>query len=564
MNTLIILHQSKDAVRSGANELLRFAISNEPVASVVFEGLKRSVFSDNKDEVVCAIPGEWGINHSEAGLRTVSYTEDAPICEIMQKNGRDPWSVISNGRFAAQINEKLLKALLSKVEADVVAITAKPELLAYREKVRFMAQGKVAGFRRLYVDCAEPQPVLIDCPHHIFIRTTVLDRLWSDVTIAQIFTDLQKLQYSNAFRFAAFGIAGHAWDFGTEEGLLNFCRTSLNSSRAACFNGNVIRKCKNFSEMGRGKSESPVLCEKVLVGKNVTIGVNVLVIGPAIIGDNVTIESGAVVNSSILGQNCSVRQGQFISNRIVKVSECCEKGLTPSADDTMKRMRYNRADFFDQQTGGKPFCSWPRVSYAGCFKRIFDIIVSAIVLILCLPIFLIIIVAIKLTSRGPVVFKDRRQGLHGRPFKCFKFRSMLVGADKMQNRLRILNDADGPQFKMADDPRLSPVGGFLREMYIDELLQFFNVLFGQMSIVGPRPSPESENTFCPFWRDARLSVRPGITGLWQICRTREPMRDFQEWIYYDIKYVKTLSLKLDVWICWQTAMRMVRNFVKQF
>jgi lipopolysaccharide/colanic/teichoic acid biosynthesis glycosyltransferase len=384
------------------------------------------------------------------------------------------------------------------------------------------------------------------------------------VTIAQFFNGLQKLQYSNAFRFAAFGIAGHAWDFETEEGLLNFCRMSLNSSGAVCFNGNVIRKSKNFSEIGTGKSESPVLCEKVLVGKNVSIGTNVIVIGPAIIGDNVTIEQGAVIDSSIIGSNCSIRQGQFISNRIVGASECNAKGLNLSADDTMKRMRYNRTEFFDQQTGGKPFRSWPRVSYAGCFKRIFDVIVSAMVIILCVPIFLIIIVAIKLTSRGPVVFKDRRQGVHGRPFKCYKFRSMLVGADKMQNRLRILNDADGPQFKMADDPRLSPVGGFLREMYIDELLQFFNVLFGQMSIVGPRPSPESENTFCPFWRDARLSVRPGITGLWQICRTREPMRDFQEWIYYDIKYVKTMSLKLDVWICLQTAMRMVRNFVKQF
>jgi lipopolysaccharide/colanic/teichoic acid biosynthesis glycosyltransferase len=141
---------------------------------------------------------------------------------------------------------------------------------------------------------------------------------------------------------------------------------------------------------------------------------------------------------------------------------------------------------------------------------------------------------------------------------------MLAGADKMQSRLRVLNEADGPQFKMADDPRISPIGKFLRDTYIDELPQFFNVLIGQMSVVGPRPSPEAENTLCPSWRDARLSVRPGVTGLWQICRTREPMRDFQEWIHYDIMYVRNLSLKSDLWICWRTAMRMFMNFVKQF
>jgi lipopolysaccharide/colanic/teichoic acid biosynthesis glycosyltransferase len=141
---------------------------------------------------------------------------------------------------------------------------------------------------------------------------------------------------------------------------------------------------------------------------------------------------------------------------------------------------------------------------------------------------------------------------------------MAIGADKIQDKLRVLNQADGPQFKMTDDPRLSVVGRFLRDTYIDEIPQFFNVLLGQMSVVGPRPSPESENTSCPPWRDARLSVKPGITGLWQVCRTRQPMKDFQEWIHYDIKYVKNLSLKTDLWICWQTTRKMAKNFIDQF
>ena len=141
---------------------------------------------------------------------------------------------------------------------------------------------------------------------------------------------------------------------------------------------------------------------------------------------------------------------------------------------------------------------------------------------------------------------------------------MIVGADKIQSKMRVLNQVDGPQFRMEYDPRVSVVGRFLRNTYIDEIPQFFNVLLGQMSVVGPRPSPEAENTLCPYWHDARLSVRPGITGLWQVCRTRQPMKDFQEWIYYDTEYVKNLSLKMDLRIFWKTIKKTLGNFIDQF
>jgi len=193
-----------------------------------------------------------------------------------------------------------------------------------------------------------------------------------------------------------------------------------------------------------------------------------------------------------------------------------------------------------------------------------DVIAAVVVLVLFAPIIPFIALAIKLSSPGPMLFRDKRQGLHGRPFSCVKFRTMRVGADKLQDKLRFISEVDGPQFKMADDPRITTVGRFLRETYLDEIPQFYNVLRGDMSVVGPRPSPESENTLCPWWRDARLSVRPGITGLWQICRTREPMKDFQEWIHYDTRYVRDLSWRLDLWICWRTFKRMTANFINQF
>jgi lipopolysaccharide/colanic/teichoic acid biosynthesis glycosyltransferase len=141
---------------------------------------------------------------------------------------------------------------------------------------------------------------------------------------------------------------------------------------------------------------------------------------------------------------------------------------------------------------------------------------------------------------------------------------MRAGADQIQEKLRTVSEVDGPQFKIADDPRITTVGRFLRDTYLDEIPQFYNVLLGQMSVVGPRPSPRSENVLCPLWRDARLSVRPGVTGLWQVNRTREPMLDFQEWIQYDTEYIRRLSWRLDLSICLRTFLQMVGKFTEKF
>lgn len=204
------------------------------------------------------------------------------------------------------------------------------------------------------------------------------------------------------------------------------------------------------------------------------------------------------------------------------------------------------------------------LSYARFGKRLFDLLLSSCILLVIFPLLLAITILVKLTSRGPVFYRARRQGLHGRAFDCLKFRTMVERADKMQDLLRTVNQVDGPQFKIANDPRISGIGKFLRDTCIDELPQFFNVLAGQMSIVGPRPSPVSENESCPSWRDARLSVRPGITGLWQVCRTRRNSMDFQEWVYYDTSYIKNLSFGMDLRICLKTAQKLIGNFLDQF
>jgi lipopolysaccharide/colanic/teichoic acid biosynthesis glycosyltransferase len=193
------------------------------------------------------------------------------------------------------------------------------------------------------------------------------------------------------------------------------------------------------------------------------------------------------------------------------------------------------------------------------FKRGFDIVFSVIALILTLPLYPLIMLAIWLEDGGPFFFAHRRQTLGGREFPCIKFRSMAKDAEQLKDQLRAQNQADGPQFFIERDPRLTRVGKLLRKYDLDEFPQFINVLLGHMSVVGPRPSPRVENQYCPPWRDARLSVRPGITGLWQIHRTRRSGTDFQEWIKYDIEYVEQRSWALDLWIIWKTIALLLRK-----
>jgi lipopolysaccharide/colanic/teichoic acid biosynthesis glycosyltransferase len=193
------------------------------------------------------------------------------------------------------------------------------------------------------------------------------------------------------------------------------------------------------------------------------------------------------------------------------------------------------------------------------FKRLFDVVFSLLALLFTLPLYPLIALAIIAEDGFPVFFTHRRETIGGREFACLKFRSMRRDAEEIKSKLVIQNRADGPQFYIPDDPRLTRVGRLIRRLQIDEVPQFINVLKGEMSVVGPRPSPFKENQYCPPWREARLSVRPGVTGLWQISRTRAEGADFQEWIKYDIEYVERQSLALDLWIIWQTVLLVFRK-----
>lgn len=191
------------------------------------------------------------------------------------------------------------------------------------------------------------------------------------------------------------------------------------------------------------------------------------------------------------------------------------------------------------------------VGYPG--KRLFDVVCALVGLALTLPLYPFIMLWILIEDGWPCFFGHERETVGARRFRCVKFRTMRKDAEAIKERLAAENQADGPQFFIENDPRLLRSGLFLRKTNLDELPQFWNVLAGHMSMVGPRPSPFEENQYCPPWREARLSVRPGITGLWQVKRSREPGLDFQEWIRYDLEYNERMSPWMDLKILWQTV-----------
>jgi len=216
------------------------------------------------------------------------------------------------------------------------------------------------------------------------------------------------------------------------------------------------------------------------------------------------------------------------------------------------------ADFFATQISrtsvdellGRPlliFRTTPEASWHSLAKVVLDFFGSLILLVLIGSwLFPLIALAIKLTSRGPVFFKQQRSGQNGRPFMLYKFRTMVTNAEQYQHELEAMNEMRGPVFKLTKDPRITPIGKFLRKYSLDELPQLWNVLRGDMSLVGPRPLPVDEvRRFSDLAHRRRLSVKPGLTCLWQI-GGRNHIIDFKDWVRLDLEYIDNWSLWLDI------------------
>jgi lipopolysaccharide/colanic/teichoic acid biosynthesis glycosyltransferase/ADP-glucose pyrophosphorylase len=293
----------------------------------------------------------------------------------------------------------------------------------------------------------------------------------------------------------------------------------------------------------------------IVLGNRCRIADGAQIIGPTVIGDGCEVSEDAVVRESIfwrdvslasrasseyciVGEGSRIGEGERLRNLVVV------DNLSVGDLNLMAR---------EHHLVGVRGANLSRLLLAGINRRIFDftkrvmdIAICLVLLIVLFPLYVLIALAIKLDSdrHGPVFFVQKRCGKDGKMFNMLKFRTMVSSAVKMQAELLSQKDTDGPMFKMACDPRVTRFGRMLRRTSLDELPQLLNVIKGQMSLVGPRPLIMDEMKFSPSWRDVRLRVKPGITGLWQVQGRGDA--PFHDWIRYDVEYVMNQSLWMDI------------------
>jgi len=252
-------------------------------------------------------------------------------------------------------------------------------------------------------------------------------------------------------------------------------------------------------------------------------------------------------------QEVIIADPDFPQERAIElVDQCHQRGVTVRIAPSTMEILVHRAEFVPGAS--VPLFELRPPVFDGfdyALKRSFDFIGSLLLLIALSPVLLVIAAAVWFTSRGPILYRSWRPGIGGEPFACLKFRTMRSDADQVQADLESLNEASGPLFKIRDDPRMTPVGSFLRRYSLDELPQLLNVLRGQMSLVGPRPLPERDFEQLEDWHKKRYLVLPGITGLWQVSGRSE--LDFDDLVRLDFLYLERWSVGLDLTILFKTV-----------
>jgi len=251
-------------------------------------------------------------------------------------------------------------------------------------------------------------------------------------------------------------------------------------------------------------------------------------------------------------QEVIIADPEFPQDDAVELVDLChQRGVTVHVAPTTMEILMDRAEFVPGQS--VPLFTLRPPVFQGvdfAIKRTFDLVISTFLLVLFSPILLVIAIAVKLSSPGPIIYRSVRPGMAGKPFYCFKFRTMREHADKIQTELEPLNELSGALFKIRQDPRLTSIGRILRRFSLDELPQLVNVVRGEMSLVGPRPLPMRDFDRLEQWHKKRYLVLPGITGLWQVSGRAE--LDFDDLVRLDFLYLERWSVLLDLTILLRT------------
>jgi lipopolysaccharide/colanic/teichoic acid biosynthesis glycosyltransferase len=501
--------------------------------TTVFERLRSEVSRYTRSRVVVTSrftpDAAYLANLGVLGVRPEEVVSADRVAEHLKGYEPSDWLLICDSRWAS-VEPMDLTALVSgspsspRTSRHLVIPATTPA--GTREIVVLDAAGQVARVQRYYESVTWPMASGVACS---------LVPLACRVALPEFpVTELSELRSA----LAAAGAASQdsllrtpAFDLATEAGLITATEGVLQSLA-----GSALARPPSVSV-------DPGACIRgtVWFGRGVVVESGATIIGPSVLGDHARVGSEAVLAHCVVTAGTQVPPGMTASQSV----------LTPGSE-TPRGTRDEPPGDEASVVAAPARDNGPELDPLG-WKRPVELVLSFVALVLLSPLLALIALLIKLDSRGPVLFGDEREGYRGRPFRCWKLRTMFEGAEAAQRALAAANQLDGPQFKIVHDPRITRVGRFLRGYNLDELPQLLNVLAGEMSLVGPRPSPFRENQLCIPWREARLSVPPGITGLWQICRRDRSTGDFHQWIHYDLLYVNHASPRLDLMILLATV-----------
>jgi lipopolysaccharide/colanic/teichoic acid biosynthesis glycosyltransferase len=410
-----------------------------------------------------------------------------------------------------------------------------------KERVCFDSDGQIRKIQRYYATAT--------WPFVSGISATVVPSacgVLTDGLVPRSLAELRQALMARGVPSRDVPVEGGAFDLSAEGGMLAANEQFVLNATSAVPAGQAAA-APIYIGNGHSVHATARFVGSVVIHPDVRIDERVTIVGPAVIGTGSRIAAGAVVAHATIGADCFVPADRIVRDRAWFESEA---EIAPSQDDPEalsygERLARLTVDSYETAPPPRePRRPGRRLTLG--LKRALDIAVSASLLTILSPVLAVVAALIRLESKGPIFYGDKREGLRGRVFGCWKFRTMYTGAHLAQIELNRLDHTDGPHFKVDRDPRVTRLGRLLRAINLDEIPQLINVLTGQMSLVGPRPSPFRENQICVPWREGRLSVRPGITGLWQVCRHDRSAGDFHQWIEYDLLYVQHLSFWLDL------------------
>jgi lipopolysaccharide/colanic/teichoic acid biosynthesis glycosyltransferase/dTDP-glucose pyrophosphorylase len=546
-----------------------FPVLNKPIIEYTIDSLKKNGF---EEIIISCSDGEMSDAFKQAsasGITVTCHKDDRPrgtagtLKDLEKSLEKEPFLVINGNLFIGHIDlAELIKFHCDTGSMITAGVFRDNRTNGACENVTITSHKTIKDFHMIHSSVERRSPWK---PSGVYLFNPSVLSFIDQEKYMDIKEQLIPVLLRESLNVSAFEIKGF-------HNCINSMNDYITINRDLLMNGN-----------NTGFGEKKEIAKGVWAGKDVVISPNAYLLGPLVIGDGCQIKDYAqIIGPTVIGNKCQISEGSLIRESIlwdgasiansskveysvVGVNSCVPANLNIKNMIVLNGLRIGDANLIPSgysiksivtlSNSGSITCSPQKIYRA--VKRIIDIALSTTGIILSLPLFLLFAIAIKIDSPGPVFYIQRRCGKGGKLFNMIKFRTMITDAEKLKRELINKKENDGPMFKISNDPRITRLGRILRNSSFDEIPQLINVLKGEMSLVGPRPLIMNEMKLNPSWRDTRLKVKPGITGLWQT--NGRSMTGFHDWIKHDVHYVKNQSLWLDIKILLKTIKVVIKR-----